>query len=223
VSVVGEDGSQLPIFEQDLVRMSVRGEPLSPFLTMLLYAQGVFPWLRHKECCLWWSPQPRSVLFARQLHVSRSLRKTIRSGKFIVTADLAFDEVLSRCRDTRETSWIDADIERVFGALHRLGHAHSVETWRNGELVGGLYGLAIGRMFFGCSMFHSERDASKVALVKLVERTATMGFPAIACQVQNAHLKRMGSRLILREKFHTMVADLIRGKTVTGPWTAHFT
>lgn len=202
--------------------MSVQGEPLSPFMTMLLYAGGVFPWLRHQDCCMWWSPQPRAVLFARHLHVSRSLRKTIRHGKFTVTADLAFDEVLKQCRDTRDTSWIDADIERVFTTLHQLGHAHSIETWRNGDLVGGLYGLAIGRMFFGCSMFHTERDASKVALVKLVERLSALGFPVIDCQVQNSHLKSMGSRLILREKFHPMVADLIRGRALPGPWTEHF-
>lgn len=223
MSVVNEDGSQLPVLTEDLVRMSVRGEPLSPFMTMLLYAGGVFPWLRHQNRCLWWSPQPRAVLFARHLHVSRSLRKTIRSGKFVVTADLAFHEVLKRCRDTRDTSWIDDDVERVFTTLHQLGHAHSIETWHKGELVGGLYGLAIGRMFFGCSMFHTERDASKVALVKLVERTSALGFPVIDCQVQNSHLKSMGSRLILREKFHPMVDDLIRGRALPGPWTEHFT
>lgn len=223
MSRVDEDGSQVPVPPEDLARISVRGEPLAPFQTMLLYSQGIFPCLRHKQSRLWWSPQPRAVLFADHLHVSRSLRKTLRSGKFLVTADLAFDEVLAQCRDSREVSWIDDDVVRVFSALHRLGHAHSVETWRNGDLVGGLYGLAIGRMFFGCSMFHSHRDASKAALVRLVERTAAMGFPVIDCQIQNPHLKRMGSTLIPRERFHDMVATLIRGRPVLGPWTGYFT
>lgn len=214
--------------DDDLVLLSQPGERLSPFLLLLHYSRGVFPFLRHNLRSMWWSPNPRSVLTPSTLHVSKSLRKTLRRGHFRVTSDVAFHRVVRSCRHVRRgrsegiDSWIDDEIEEVFSVLHRFGHAHSVETWRDGELVGGLYGVAVGQVFVGCSMFHTERDASKVALVRLVEEIPKLGISMIDCQLHNPHLQRLGARLIPRQQFVENVAKLARGRRALGLWTEAF-
>ena len=228
MSRIDDTGTQYPEVPLDLVRIGPPREPLSPFLVMFFYARGVFPWMEKDQRRLWWSPEPRSVVFPPDLHVSRSLRKKIKQGRYRVTADTAFRETVTMCRLTRSGddgpgSWITPEIIDVFTDLHRMGHAHSIEAWEGDQLVGGLYGLCLGQMFYGCSMFHTAPDASKVAFVKLVEVLARWNFPVIDCQIQNSHLKGMGGSLVPREQFHQMVGMLVRGKRRVGPWTRFFT
>lgn len=152
----------------------------------------------------------------------------MRSDGLRVTADVAFDRVIRACRDTprgqagANSSWIDDEIEDVFSTLHRFGHAHSIETWRGDELVGGLYGVAVGQLFVGYSMFHREPDASKVALARLMEKLVVMGFPLVDCQMMNPHLKRLGAQLMPRAEFTATAARLARGSRVLGLWTEIF-
>jgi leucyl/phenylalanyl-tRNA--protein transferase len=238
VSEIDETGHQKFVPDQDLIRISPRGEMLSPFLILLLYSRGTFPFLYDKNHSLWWSPEPRSVLVPSEVHISRSLRKTLHQGRYHVTADVAFKAVVRACREVlrgpaarlplekkqrlKGTSWINDEIEKVFSTLHRLGHAHSVEVWSNDELVGGLYGVALGQLFVGCSMFHVESDASKVALVKLTEKLPALGISLVDCQLHNPHLQRLGARLIPREEFVGLVARLSRGRRSLGLWTEAF-
>lgn len=168
------------------------------------YRSGVFPWFSEGEPLLWWSPDPRWVLRPAALRVSRSLRKRLRGGEFTVTHDRDFEAVIRACAEPRtgaEGTWISEDIIQAYLALHRAGHAHSFETWRSSQLVGGLYGVALGRMFFGESMFHRVTDASKVALVASVERLAAWGFGLIDCQLYTPHLERFGARALSRRGF----------------------
>lgn len=201
---------------------------MSAFLTLFYYGKGVFPWMRMSkdDRSLWWSPQPRAVLFCEELRVGRTLRKVMRRGTFRITADTAFDEVLRGCRDQARGSdlgsWIDEDWADVMGTLHRLGHAHSVEVWEGDQLAGGLFGVCVGQMFYGCSMFHRRPNASKVALVRLVQKLAEWRFPIVDCAIYNPYLKQMGARLMPRTKFHGMAETLVRGKRRVGSWTRHF-
>jgi len=168
------------------------------------YRHGIFPWYNPGEPILWWSPDPRLVVFPEHLIVSRSLRKTLRKNSFSVTFDKAFNEVINSCAKPRADdagTWITADIKQAYNELHRLGIAHSVEAWQDGELVGGLYGVALGQVFFGESMFHSRTDASKVAFVTLVERLKCWGYQLIDCQVHTHHLTSLGAEEIDRDYF----------------------
>ena len=168
------------------------------------YRRGIFPWYNPGEPILWWSPDPRLVLFPDKLVVSRSLRKTIRKNIFSVSFDRAFADVIDGCAGVREEgpgTWITSDINRAYKQLHRLGIAHSAEAWLDGELVGGLYGLTLGRVFFGESMFHTRTDASKVAFVALVERLKEWNFRLIDCQVRTPHLESFGAELVDRNDF----------------------
>lgn len=176
------------------------GGDLSPARLLAAYRRGIFPWYSDGEPILWWSPDPRAVLYPSDIRVSRSLRKVIRQGYLDVRTDIAFDTVVQACaapRARQRGTWITAEMGAAYAELHRLGAAHSVETWRSGQLVGGLYGVVLGRVFFGESMFSRERDASKVALVAL----ARMGFQLIDCQVPSEHLARMGAVGIPRSRF----------------------
>jgi len=223
MSFVNEIGEQTPDLGVDLVRLSPVGEPLSPFLVMLFCARGIFPWLSRGGRRMWWAPDPRSVLILSELKINRSLRKTLRRGKYRVTADTCFEEVIRMCGITRDDSWITDEYIEVFTQLHKLGHAHSVEVWEGDQLVGGLYGICVGELFCGCSMFHVAPDASKVALVKLAEVLTTWGIPLIDCQVHNPYLQRMGARVIPREAFHRIAGALVRAKRRLGPWSRFFT
>lgn len=172
------------------------------------YKNGIFPWYNAGEPILWWSPDPRLVVFPDQLQVSRSLRKTLRKGLFNFTFDQAFDQVVFACAQPREKesgTWITSDIHQAYRALHQLGVAHSVETWLNGELVGGLYGVALGQVFFGESMFHTYTDASKAAFAHLVELLVSWDYQLIDCQVHTSHLESLGGQEIARDYFRKLL------------------
>ncbi len=180
------------------------GGCLSQSRLLNAYRHGVFPWYNPGEPILWWSPDPRLVLFPDQLIISRSLRKTLRKATFSVTFDQAFNEVITACADPRKDStgtWITTAVNSAYNQLHKAGFAHSVETWQDDKLVGGLYGVALGQVFFGESMFHTQTDASKVAFATLVEHLQSWGYRLIDCQVHTRHLESFGARQIDRNAF----------------------
>ena len=203
------------------------GGSLDPVRLVDAYRHGIFPWSSDGQPILWWSPDPRMVLRVADFKVSRSLRKRVRSGAFEVRVDTAFDAVMAACAGPREGqagTWITTEMRVAYGRLHRLGFAHSVESWRDGTLVGGLYGVALGCVFFGESMFARASDASKVALAYLVTLLRGQGVSLIDCQQDTAHLASMGARPISREAFVAALRELIDstappGGWVPGPWT----
>lgn len=172
------------------------------------YRQGIFPWYNDDEPILWWTPDPRLVLFPEQLIISQSLRKSLRKQKFTVTIDQAFEQVIDACAQPRKDengTWITNEIATSYTKLHHLGFAHSAEAWFEGELVGGLYGVTIGQMFFGESMFHKMTDASKVAFVTLVEQLKSWDYRLIDCQVHSPHLASLGAVNLNRDKFKSLI------------------
>ncbi len=181
------------------------------------YRRGIFPWYTRGQPVLWWSPDPRMVLHLPELRVSRSLRKTLRAAlrdaRWRVTLDVCFERVMRECaapRAGQDGTWITEDIRAGYGAMHRLGFAHSVEVWNDERLVGGLYGVAIGRMFYGESMFAREPDASKAALVALARMLEAHDFSVIDCQQSTRHLASLGAREIPRAAFLERVDELVR-------------
>lgn len=198
------------------------GRSLSVATLVEAYGRGIFPWFNDGEPVLWWSPDPRMVLFPVELHVSRSLQRRLRNGEYAITADTAFRRVLEGCaapRDAHGGTWISGRMIAAYERLHLAGFAHSVEAWADGELAGGLYGVAIGRVFFGESMFARRTDASKVAFVHLVRQLEAWGFGLIDCQMRTEHLARFGAREIPRAEFQRRVAALVEQPPVLGPWT----
>lgn len=180
------------------------GGDLSPQRLLAAYRHGCFPWYQDGQPILWWSPDPRTVLYPDELHVSRSLRKRMRQGQFRVTFDQAFAAVIRGCAEPRtyaDGTWITTPMHYAYLKLHEMGVAHSVEVWEGDKLVGGLYGLAMGQLFFGESMFSRATDASKVGFVTLVEQLGDWGFQMIDCQMPTAHLASFGARAISRQRF----------------------
>jgi leucyl/phenylalanyl-tRNA--protein transferase len=180
------------------------GASLDPDCLLRAYRRGIFPWYEAGQPILWWSPDPRLVLFPERLRISRSLRRTLRNGGFEVSCDRAFAAVVRACGEPREAgagTWITAEMAAAYETLHRLGYAHSVEAWHEGRLVGGLYGVALGRVFFGESMFHRRSDASKVAFAALVRRLRVAGFEMIDCQMETGHLLSLGAETLSRAAF----------------------
>ena len=188
------------------------GADLSAERLLAAYRRGIFPWYSGDEPILWWSPDPRMVLFCDELKVSRSLAKNARNKGFEISIDSAFASVIKACAGPRKGesgTWLGKPMQAAYLALHRAGHAHSFETWQDGKLVGGLYGVAIGRMFYGESMFSSQTDASKVALVALVEDLRRRNMPLIDCQQRTPLLASLGAREIPRREFLRRVAALV--------------
>ena len=194
------------------------GGDLSPKRLLEAYRHGIFPWYSGDEPLLWWSPDPRMVLYCDELKVSRSLGKNLRNKGYELRIDSAFPQVLQGC-SAREKTWLGREMKAAYLALHRAGYAHSFETWRKGNLVGGLYGVAIGRMFYGESMFSSATDASKVALVHLVSQLRQRGFPLIDCQMNTPLLASLGGRDIPRRVFLRQVAALVNYAEPRGKWS----
>ena len=185
------------------------GGDLRPERLLAAYHHGCFPWYQEGQPLLWWSPDPRTVLFPDELHVSRSLRKRMRHGDYRVTFDKAFAEVIQGCAGPRsyaDGTWITTPMQDAYARLHEMGVAHSVEVWQQGQLVGGLYGIAMGELFFGESMFSRATDASKVGFVTLVERLREWGFALIDCQMPTRHLESFGARSIPRAAFAEALA-----------------
>ena len=182
------------------------------------YRQGIFPWFSRGEPILWWSPEPRMVLYTGELKVSRSLAKNLRNKGYELRIDTAFREVIKGCANRKET-WLSRPMQAAYLALHQSGYAHSFETWREDDLVGGLYGVAIGRMFYEESMFSSATDASKVALVGLVRALVARGFPLIDCQMKTPLLASLGGREIPRAAFLRALAALVNYAESPGKWS----
>lgn len=185
------------------------GGKLSTEWLLHAYRRGIFPWYGEGQPVLWWAPDPRLVLFPENLHISRSLDKIIKKGQFSVTLDAAFDEVIDACarpRPLQSGTWITPEMKSAYVDLHHAGHAHSVESWCDGMLAGGLYGVAIGNVFFGESMFTEISDASKTAFVALVRQLERWGFTLIDCQVYTQHLASLGAATIPRKDF-TAILD----------------
>lgn len=201
------------------------GGDLSPQRLQAAYRRGIFPWFNHDQPILWWSPDPRAVLFPERLKISRSLRKTLRKQVFTVTFDQAFADVIEACSKPRDDqglvdpgTWITSEMKQAYGRLHENGLAHSVECWQGEKLVGGLYGVAIGRVFFGESMFTRVTDASKVAFVHLVKQLEQWEFSFIDCQVQSMHLESLGAETIRRERFSQLLDQHCIRQGLSGPW-----
>jgi leucyl/phenylalanyl-tRNA--protein transferase len=186
------------------------GGDLSMARLLAAYRRGIFPWYSPGQPVLWWSPDPRAVLFPEEFRCSRSLAKTLRNGGFNSDVDRDFRGVIEACAAPRAQSlgtWITPEMLAAYVELHRRGYAHSIETWRGNDLVGGLYGVRLGGVFFGESMFSRERDASKVALARLVEVCRAEGIAIIDCQMASAHLESLGSRRIPRTRFQAMLRE----------------
>jgi leucyl/phenylalanyl-tRNA--protein transferase len=197
------------------------GGDLSVERLLAAYQRGIFPWYSGDQPVLWWSPDPRSVLFPDKLHISRSLRKTLRKRLFEITLDTAFAEVVQACSEPRADglgTWITDEMQHAYLRLHHAGHAHSVESWLNGKLVGGLYGVAIGKVFYGESMFSRISDASKVAFVFLVRQLERWQFALIDCQVETNYLNQFGAELIPRTKFITLLKHSCQQPTKNNGW-----
>jgi len=200
------------------------GGDLSPGRLLAAYRRGIFPWFSAGEPILWWSPDPRMVLIPAELKVSRSLARSLRNADYEVRLDSAFAEVIDACaqapRPGQHGTWITAAMRQAYRELHRLGHAHSVETWVNGRLAGGLYGISIGRAFFGESMFSRVRDASKIALAHLCRHLKSLDFGIIDCQMETAHLASLGARPIPRRDFLAALDALAGNNPPPAPWPA---
>ncbi|HKU70917.1 MAG TPA: leucyl/phenylalanyl-tRNA--protein transferase [Burkholderiales bacterium] len=185
------------------------------------YQNGIFPWYSDDQPLLWWSPDPRMVLFPEELRISRSLRKRLARRDYEVRVDTAFDQVIEACSAPRaghEGTWITPDVAEAYSGLARAGLAHSFETWIDGELAGGLYGVALGRMFYGESMFTRATDASKLALAHLVRQLGRWEFGMIDCQMKTAHLARFGAREIPRADFIRKLANLVNYPVTARNW-----
>jgi leucyl/phenylalanyl-tRNA---protein transferase len=207
-----EPGDPFPPVERALKDpngLLAAGADLSLERLLDAYRRGVFPWYSRGQPPLWWSPDPRMVLFTDELKVSRSLAKSVRNKGYELRIDSAFAQVLDGCATRSEGTWLGSDMKQAYLRLHRTGYAHSFETWRGEELVGGLYGVAIGRMFYGESMFSRATDASKVALVHLVRELAARDFPLIDCQVHTDLLESLGAREIPRAEFLRGLKSLV--------------
>ena len=194
------------------------GGNLSVTRLLEAYSHGIFPWFNPCEPILWWSPDPRMVLFPGEFRVSRSLNKILRRRNFEVRCDTAFEEVIRACagpRNNRSGTWITEEMISAYVSLHMAGYAHSIEVWIEGELSGGLYGVAIGRMFYGESMFSVESNASKIALAHLARQLERWHFGMIDCQMKTAHLASLGAREILRSEFIARLKDLVHYAPVT--------
>ena len=198
------------------------GGDLSPERILQAYQRGIFPWYSVGEPILWWSPDPRMVLVPSEFKISRSLQRTLRAGTYQIQLDSNFPAVMRFCAQTPRNgqvgTWITAEIQEAYGKLHKLGFAHSVETWMNGKLVGGLYGLAIGKMFYGESMFSHATDASKLALAHLTRFLTEQGFGLIDCQMNTPHLASLGAREIPRSEFITQLLALTAVLPLNGRW-----
>ena len=198
------------------------GGDLSPARLLAAYERGVFPWYSSQQPILWWSPDPRMVLFPDEFKCSRSLSKTVRHGPFATRIDQAFGATIRGCAAPRRAgpeTWLNTEMIDSYDQLHELGFGHSVESYRDGQLVGGLYGIQLGQVFFGESMFSLERDASKVALARLVDECRARDIKVIDCQVASAHLASFGAREVSRGQFVTLLRRFA-SRSPQGKWLA---
>ena len=199
------------------------GGKLTSDWLLAAYRRGIFPWYSEGQPLLWWSPDPRLVLYPGEVRVSRSLRRVLRKRPFEIRLDTAFDAVVTACaapRSGASGTWITDEMQRAYSAMHQLGYAHSVEAWRDGELIGGLYGIALGNVFFGESMFSRVSDSSKVCFVHLARFLEARNFGMIDCQMTTAHLLSLGAREIPRAEFCAQLEQLVENASDSGRWPA---
>ena len=218
-------GVKMPVFllGQDLVfpdpelaepdGLLAAGGDLSPDRLLLAYKNGIFPWYSNEEPILWWCPDPRLVLFPDELHIPRRLGRSIKRSKYNITFNRAFNQVIRLCKNTRKETWITSEMLQAYIRLNQMGYACSIEAWEDREIAGGLYGVLIGKVFFGESMFSLKKDASKIAFVIGVNILVEKGVRLIDCQVETGHLKRFGARMIRRKVFLRLLKRLICNKT----------
>jgi leucyl/phenylalanyl-tRNA---protein transferase len=198
------------------------GGDLSPARLLAAYERGVFPWYSAQQPILWWSPDPRMVLYPEEFKCSRSLRKTLRNGPYTTRVDHAFGDTIRACAAPRRTgpdTWLNSDMIASYERLHELGFGHSIETYEAGRLAGGLYGIQLGGVFFGESMFSRGRDASKVALARLIEECRARDIRLVDCQVASSHLASLGAREVSRSHFAALLRRYAR-RTPSGSWAA---
>ena len=198
------------------------GGDLSIERLKLAYSKGIFPWYEDGMPILWWSPDPRMVLYPEKMIISHSLKQSIKKKQFTVTIDTAFEKVIKNCSKTsrkgEKGTWITRDMQNAYIRLHEAGFAHSAEAWLDGELVGGLYGVALGKAFFGESMFHHVTNASKVAFHHLVDKLASWNFKIIDAQVYTNHLESLGGEMIPRREFIQILEGALKTEDITGSW-----
>lgn len=218
-----DDSIGFPPLEDAWEGLLAIGGDLSEARLIAAYQNGVFPWYGENDPILWWAPEKRCILRLEDLKVSKSMRNVLNRKDYSVKTDTQFEAVLRNCgalRKDGEGTWISEDIIQAYLRLHALGFAHSFETWRNGKLIGGLYGVSIGHMFFGESMYSEESNASKIAFIHLIEWAKKHNFGPIDCQIQNPHLKSMGACEIERDAFMSLLrTHLNNGKTLRGRWS----
>jgi len=223
----GVDAAFPPV-EHALVRpngLLAWGGGLEPARLLRAYRLGIFPWYSADEPILWWTPDPRCVLLPEEVHLSRRTRQRYNSGQFRLSADTCFEKVIEACAAPRAGvagTWITDELKTSFVNLHQQGFAHSVEVWREQELVGGIYGMAIGKVFFGESMFSRETDTSKIALVALCRQLQDWSFGLLDCQVTNAHLLSMGAFELPRHEFAGLLEELVQEPGIAGSWNGKF-
>ncbi len=198
------------------------GGNLSPGMLLSAYRQGIFPWYSEGDPVMWWSPDPRMVLFPEKIHISKSMKRILNSSKFSFTMDNNFDEVIDTCgkisRKHESGTWIVKEMVEAYTRLHELGWGHSLEVWEDNELVGGLYGLSIGSAFFGESMFSRKANASKAAFIILAKCLGELGFSMIDCQMHTPHLESLGAELIDRRQYLRILKKGIQSETYRGNW-----
>ena len=208
-----------PYLSDDDGLLAVGGD-LNPIRLLKAYASGIFPWYSPDSEILWWSPNPRMIFFNDDFHISRTLQRKINSRHFQVKMDTCFQDVIQQCanvnRKEEDGTWIIPEMQQAYAQLHQLGYAHSVEVFENQQLVGGLYGISLGKAFFGESMFHLQSDASKVALFHLVEFSKKHNFLMIDAQMNTQHLQRMGAKDISRDEYLLILQRSLKSKTLRG-------
>ena len=211
-----------PVEEAEADGLLAVGGDLTKERLLAAYRQGIFPWYEFGQPILWWCPDPRLVLFPKELKISRSLRKVLRKQNFKISFDSAFGNVIKACADVRteqgKGTWIIPEMQQAYTELHQEGYAHSVESWLNGELVGGLYGISLGQCFFGESMFSTVNDSSKAALVALTEFSKQVGIKIIDCQMTTKHLLSLGAREIDRDSFLRKLNQFLEKPDIKGSW-----
>ncbi len=215
-----------PPFLADKTGLLAVGGDLSMQRLIKAYSEGIFPWYNEDEPILWWSPDPRLVLFPEELHIGRSLAKVIAKNIYDITVDRSFEEVITKCRDvhteTKSGTWLVDEMLDAYMLLHESGYAHSVEAWKDGDLVGGLYGVCLGKCFFGESMFSTSDNSSKVAFAVFTKWLAKIGFEMIDCQVATRYLSSFGAREIPRKEFLGILDKIIVKPQIIGSWTSIF-
>ncbi len=223
---LGEELFFPPVEQADEYGILAIGGDLSPARLLLAYRSGIFPWFSQDEPIIWWAPNPRFVLYPEDIKVSKSMKQILRRKQFQITADQHFSEVISHCRHIprpgQEGTWITPDMQMAYQKLHEEGYAHSIEVWEDGELVGGLYGVSLGRCFFGESMFSRVSNASKAGFISLVLELQSRNFELVDCQVYTQHLASLGAKSIPRARFTQEIQQALDYPSFRGSWQSWF-